>query len=102
MALLAHQGRRHWGYDLCKQAGVRSGTLYPMLHRWLDRGWLDDGWEAAPETGTRKAPPRRFYTVTPLGAVRLGAVAGRVQPARSARPFRTRSATSGPSPWLPQ
>ena len=34
---------KFYGYPLMKEAGVASGTLYPMLGRWLDRGWLTDG-----------------------------------------------------------
>lgn len=36
---------RFWGYDLTKQSGVRSGALYPMLAKFLELGWLTDGWE---------------------------------------------------------
>lgn len=57
---------RHWGYELGKRAGVRSGALYPILHRMLDHGWLEDGWEETPET-QRKRPARRYYELTPDG-----------------------------------
>jgi PadR family transcriptional regulator PadR len=57
---------RHWGYDLGKKSGVRSGVLYPILHRMLDEGWVVDGWEEAAK-GTRKRPPRRYYELTPDG-----------------------------------
>jgi PadR family transcriptional regulator, regulatory protein PadR len=73
MALLAEPRARHWGYELSKQAGVRSGVLYPMLARMLDRGWLTDGWED-PATIDVKRPPRRYYELTDLGKVRLGAL----------------------------
>ena len=57
---------RHWGYDLSKRAGVRSGVLYPILHRMLDEGWLEDGWEDGVDTGGQR-PPRRYYELTPDG-----------------------------------
>jgi PadR family transcriptional regulator PadR len=63
MALLADPDARHYGYELWKATGVRSGTLYPILHRMLNAGWLADGWEE--QRGKR--PPRRYYTVTELG-----------------------------------
>ena len=45
MGLMAEPDTRHWGYDLSKRSGVRSGVLYPTLQRMLDEGWLQDGWE---------------------------------------------------------
>jgi PadR family transcriptional regulator PadR len=79
MALLDKPTGRHWGYELSKKAGVRSGVLYPMLTRLLDEGLLADGWEN-PTTIQKRRPPRRYYTVTDKGLQKLGAV---VQKARS-------------------
>ena len=45
LALMDDPTGQHWGYDLSRRAGVRSGVLYPILHRMLDEGWLEDGWE---------------------------------------------------------
>jgi PadR family transcriptional regulator, regulatory protein PadR len=73
MALMAEPAGRHWGYELSKRSGVRSGVLYPMLQRMLDEGWLQDGWEE--QGGVRaKRPPRRYYELTDLGKAELGAV----------------------------
>ncbi len=73
MALLDDPTSRHWGYELSKQAGVRSGVLYPMLTRMLDEGWVTDGWED-PTTIRKKRPPRRYYELTDRGRLELGAV----------------------------
>jgi PadR family transcriptional regulator PadR len=59
---------RHWGYDLSIRTGLRSGVLYPILHRLLDEGWLSDGWE---EPSDRKGPRRRFYRATETGLTRM-------------------------------
>ena len=64
---------RHWGYDTSRAAGVRSGSLYPVLHRLLDAGWLTDGWETP---GENKRPPRRYYELTDEGRRELGALLG--------------------------
>jgi PadR family transcriptional regulator PadR len=73
MALMAEPAGRHWGYDLSKRSGVRSGVLYPTLQRMLDEGWLQDGWEE--QGGVRaKRPPRRYYELTDRGKTELGAV----------------------------
>ncbi len=62
----------HWGYDLSRRSGVRSGVLYPILQRLLDAGWVSDGWETAEEQqGPR---PRRYYELTDTGRRELGAL----------------------------
>ncbi|HMG44893.1 MAG TPA: helix-turn-helix transcriptional regulator [Acidimicrobiales bacterium] len=72
-ALMDDPMGRHWGYELGKRAGVRSGVLYPILHRMLNEGWLDDGWEEADET-SRKRPARRYYELTPDGRAAISAL----------------------------
>jgi PadR family transcriptional regulator PadR len=79
VALMEAPDGRHWGYDLSRTARVRSGVLYPILHRLLDAGWLEDGWED-PATTSRKRPPRRYYELTDEGRAALG---GLLQEARS-------------------
>lgn len=73
LALMENPTGRQWGYDLSRRAGVRSGALYPILHRMLDEGWLTDGWEDVP-AGSTKRPPRRYYELTEHGLSELGAV----------------------------
>lgn len=73
LALMADPGGRHWGYDLSRRSGVRSGVLYPMLQRMLDEGWLLDGWEEQGEVRAKR-PPRRYYELTDKGKTELGAV----------------------------
>jgi PadR family transcriptional regulator PadR len=63
--LMKDPDARHWGYDTARSAGVRSATLYRVLGRMHEDGWLADGWEDPAEIGGR--PPRRYYTVTELG-----------------------------------
>jgi PadR family transcriptional regulator PadR len=69
---------RHWGYELSRRSGVRSGVLYPILHRMVAEGWLADGWEDASETKERR-PPRRYYTLTANGISQLGGILHRAQ-----------------------
>ncbi|WP_329290433.1 PadR family transcriptional regulator [Streptomyces sp. NBC_01455] len=77
--LLAEPGGKHYGYDLAKRSGVRSGVLYPMLTRLVDAGWLNDGWED-PTTIEQRRPPRRYYELTEDGTLQLG---GLIAEARS-------------------
>jgi len=69
---------RHWGYELSKAAGVRSGVMYPILQRLLHDGWVTDGWEDPAEI-TRRRPPRRYYVLTDSGRRGLGAVVADAQ-----------------------
>ncbi len=73
LALMEEPFDRHWGYQLMKRAGVRSGVLYPLLQRMLADGWLSDGWENAEEIEGRR-PARRYYQLTDKGRRELGAL----------------------------
>lgn len=72
LALASDAASQHWGYDLSKRAGVRSGVMYPVLQRMLDAGWLTDGWERADDV--RKRPRRRYYQLTDQGRRAIGAL----------------------------
>jgi len=85
LALVESPHDRHWGYDLSKRAGVRSGVLYPILRRMLEHGWLTDGWEDPAETGGSR-PRRRYYVLTEVGLSQAGILLGR---ARSDARLRT-------------
>jgi PadR family transcriptional regulator PadR len=74
LALMADASGRHWGYELSKHSGVRSGVMYPLLQRMMDEGWLDDGWEEQVQVGRAKRPPRRYYELTDKGKIALGGV----------------------------
>jgi PadR family transcriptional regulator PadR len=54
-----------YGYDLSKVTGLKSGTLYPILTRLHDEGWLENKWEQSPEQGR---PPRHLYRLTAAGS----------------------------------
>ena len=70
LALSSDSVGPHWGYELSKTSGVRSGVLYPILNRMLQDGWLMDGWEDPP-LGARR-PRRRYYTLTDKGRMEIG------------------------------
>ena len=68
LSLLEHQ-QRH-GYELSKLIEARSGgritfhidSLYPLLYRLEERGWIKGTWVEKP--GERR---RRFYRLTSQG-----------------------------------
>ena len=54
---------RH-GYELMKQAGLLSGTLYPLLMRMGDQGLVEAQWQEPTQPGR---PPRHAYRLTASG-----------------------------------
>lgn len=57
-----------YGMDLMRDANLPSGTLYPILARLAAAGWVSASWEDIdPEAEGR--PARRYYRLTPDGAV---------------------------------
>lgn len=62
---LSAQGRqwRH-GYDLMKQTGLLSGTLYPLLMRMTDQGLVEAEWREPTQPGR---PARHAYRLTAKG-----------------------------------
>ena len=65
LAIMADAGSR-WlhGYDLCRQGRLKSGTLYPLLIRLEEQGYLEAEWQAPAEPGR---PPRHAYRLTVTG-----------------------------------
>ena len=55
----------HYGYALSRRTGLKSGTLYPLLIRLADRGWLETRWAEPVRPGR---PPRHTYRLTSAGA----------------------------------
>jgi PadR family transcriptional regulator PadR len=54
---------RH-GYDLSKETGLKSGTLYPVLMRLSEQGLLESRWQDPERPGL---PPRHVYRLTSSG-----------------------------------
>lgn len=65
-----HDHPAHWryGYDISRETGLPSGTLYPILGRLTDRGFLETRWEDDPPEGR---PRRHLYRLTAAGAARV-------------------------------
>src|ERR1700689_5420847 len=63
-ALVAKPTQWHYGYALSRETGLMSGTLYPILMRLEERGWLETPWGTPPPGGR---PPRHMYRLTSSG-----------------------------------
>lgn len=76
------QAGEQWshGYDLCRLARIKSGTLYPLLIRLETQGYLEAEWQAPVGPGR---PPRHAYRLTASG----GRLAFEMQLAASQTPM---------------
>ena len=54
------------GSDLADKLAIGSGTLYPILGRFEDAGWLDSTWEEV-DPSEAKRPRKRLYRITAVG-----------------------------------
>jgi DNA-binding PadR family transcriptional regulator len=57
---------REWrhGYDLMKETGLLSGTLYPLLMRMSEQGLVQAEWREPAQPGR---PARHAYRLTATG-----------------------------------
>jgi PadR family transcriptional regulator, regulatory protein PadR len=63
-ALADDPSGEHYGYELMGRTGLKSGSLYPILIRLVDHGFLAATWEPDPPEGR---PPRHLYRLTATG-----------------------------------
>lgn len=74
-ACLDRSSQSLYGYELMQITGLASGTLYPILMRFEDAGWLSSVWEVAdPKEAGR--PRRRLYRITGAGQSALSQYLG--------------------------
>ena len=63
-ALSARTQQWRHGYDLMKETGLLSGTLYPLLIRMTDQGLVEAEWREPEQPGR---PARHAYRLTNAG-----------------------------------
>ena len=64
--LMASASRELAGAEIGREAGLASGTLYPLLLRLEQCGWVESRWETE-DPATLGRPRRRFYRITGFG-----------------------------------
>jgi PadR family transcriptional regulator, regulatory protein PadR len=85
-ALAAQPSDWRHGYDLARETGLKSGTLYPILIRLADREMVEACWEAGQPAGR---PRRHLYRLTSQGlAAATAALAVAPAPANATGPRR--------------
>lgn len=93
-ALLADPAGEHYGLRVRDETGLPSGTVYPILARLEQCGWVASSWEDPVQHIAEGRPRRRYYRLTGEGAGQA-----REALARACRPARR--ASPGPAlPWL--
>lgn len=73
LLLLQDPAKRFYGLEIAREAGLQRGTLYPLLARLEDAGWIAGEWEDIDPTVEGRRP-RRYYLLTGEGlreAVRI-------------------------------
>jgi PadR family transcriptional regulator, regulatory protein PadR len=106
-ALAADPADWRHGYDLAKQTGLKSGTLYPILIRLADRGLVEACWEEERPAGR---PPRHLYRLSSAGLAHAraaladapAAAPGAAGQRRGAAPRPTGPRPTGPRPAAPR
>ena len=93
-ALAARPSDWRHGYDLARETGLKSGTLYPILVRLADRKMVQACWEEGEPAGR---PRRHLYRLTSDGlaaatAALATAAASGAATASATRPARPRRA----------
>lgn len=84
-ALLEDPTRENYGLEIGEAAGLRSGTVHPILARLEGCHWLTSRWEDI-DPSAEGRPPRRYYKLTAEGAQAARAALARAyRPAPSAR-----------------
>ncbi len=82
-ALSARAQQWRHGYDLMKETGMLSGTLYPLLMRMAEQGLIEAEWRDPTQPGR---PARNVYRLTAAGVAlaRTVADAATAAPAKAA------------------
>jgi PadR family transcriptional regulator PadR len=66
------------GAELSRTLGIASGTLYPLLARLENAGWLNSEWETVDPSEAGR-PRRRFYKLTGQGQTRASMALAELQ-----------------------
>ena len=86
---LEDPSRPRYGFELMRLTGLASGSLYPMLARLEEAGWLSRGKEDI-DPHTEGRPPRLNYTITGAAVVaarlQLAALSEQYRPPAPVRP----------------
>lgn len=66
LQVLLDPNSQHFGLKIAKATGLPTGSVYPILLRLQQAGWLEGEWESI-DPAIEQRPRRRFYELTPHG-----------------------------------
>lgn len=66
--LLATPTTPRYGLEIAREAGLKTGTLHPILARLQHAGWIESFWETPADHEDQGRPRRRYYRFTDDGA----------------------------------
>jgi DNA-binding PadR family transcriptional regulator len=78
---IEHPTAWRYGYELSRETGLKSGTLYPILMRLAKFSLLETKWVTT-EDGV---PPRHAYRLTPKGGELVRSLPGATSAAARVR-----------------
>jgi PadR family transcriptional regulator PadR len=78
---IEHPTAWRYGYELSRETGLKSGTLYPILMRLAKFSLLETKWVTT-EDGV---PPRHTYRLTPKGGELVRSLPGAASAAAKVR-----------------
>lgn len=73
-ALARNPGGEMWGRQICADTELPPGTVYPLLSRLADLGWVASRHENETDTPLNTGPLRRFWRLTDDGRNHAAAV----------------------------
>jgi DNA-binding PadR family transcriptional regulator len=65
LSVLSSTSEPSWGLAVIKSSGRPAGSVYPILERLEQAGWVTSRWE---QDADRPGPRRRYYELTADGA----------------------------------
>ena len=83
-ALSGDPDRRCYGLEIVEATGLMPGTIYPILARLEQAGWLSSEWEVV-DRHVAGRPRRRYYRLTAPGATAAAAAAATAAQRRAGR-----------------
>ncbi|HSR43441.1 MAG TPA: helix-turn-helix transcriptional regulator [Longimicrobiales bacterium] len=66
MVLQALAAGHRYGFEIADVVGLRPGSVYQVLRRLEDRGFVEGAWEDADRAHAEGRPPRRYYELDPV------------------------------------
>lgn len=88
-ALLENPADERYGLEISQRAGLPGGTIYPILARYEQLGWLESRWENL-DPHQEGRPRRRYYRLSRDGAEKVREALAAVERTRRNQPVTLR------------